>query len=147
MVQKTLRTALYISHSSLEAKMEKRSFDQWLTELDLAYWGTMQHKITPEDFFAMMKEKDAVLLDVRTPEEAALLTLPFATQIPMMELPQRWEEIPTDRPVATFCSAGIRATIAFAYLQMKGLMNVRVLAGGYPELTSELMATKVFDRR
>jgi rhodanese-related sulfurtransferase len=95
----------------------------------------------------MINEKDAVLLDVRTPEEVALLTLPFALNIPMMELPKRWEEVPTERPVATFCSKGIRAAIAFAYLQTKGFTNVRILSGGYSELIPEIMGSKILSRK
>ncbi|MCJ7622413.1 MAG: rhodanese-like domain-containing protein, partial [Anaerolineaceae bacterium] len=77
----------------------------------------------------------------------ALLSLPFALHILMMELPQRWEEVPPDRPVATFCSQGVRAAIAFAYLQMKGLIDVRILSGGYSELTPELMVSKIISRK
>ena len=87
--------------------------------------------------------EEVVLLDVRSPEEAQYLALPWALHIPINELPARWGEIPTDRLVAAFCSAGTRAAIAYAYLQTKGLANVRVLAGGYADLAAELKPGKV----
>jgi rhodanese-related sulfurtransferase len=46
--------------------------------------------------------QDAVLLDVRRPEEIAESgTLPGAILIPIEELPDRLSELPTDRPILT----------------------------------------------
>lgn len=124
--------------------MTQIDFDQWLKKLDLNFWGTAQHKVTPSQFFELHKRENAVLLDVRTPEEAEYLTLPFALHIPMDELPERWSEIPTNCLVATFCSSATRAVVAWVYLQLKGLDNVRVLDAHYPELTGEITPGKVY---
>ncbi len=126
--------------------MSVEAFDAWLSGLDLSFWGAARHKVTAEQFFARRQSEGAVLLDVRSAEEAGQLAVPFALHIPMNELPERWREIPTDRLVATWCSAGTRAAIAYAYLQLRGLDNVRIFAGGYHELADELKTGKVYKR-
>jgi rhodanese-related sulfurtransferase len=126
--------------------MASTTFDGWLSGLDLSFWGTAQHKVTPEQFFEQQASEGAVLLDVRSPEEAGYLTLPFALQIPIHELPERWQEVPADRLVATFCSSVTRAVVAWVYLQRKGLDKVRILDARYPDLTAELKPGKVYKR-
>lgn len=125
--------------------MEK-GFDEWLAGLDLSFWGTAQHKITPAQFFELQASEGAVLLDLRSPEEAGCLALPFALHIPINELPSRWQELPTDRLVATFCSSVTRAVVAWVYLCLRGLDNVRILDARYDELTAELNPGKVYKR-
>ena len=126
--------------------MVDKTFDAWLAELDLSFWGTAQHKVTAAQFFERQASEGAVLLDVRSPQEAEQLALPFALHIPIQDLPARWQQVPSDRLVATWCSAGTRAAIAYAYLQLRGLSNVRIFAGGYHELVDELKTGKVYKR-
>ncbi len=126
--------------------MTQKNFDEWLKDLDLSFWGTTQHKITPSQFFEQLQVEDAVLLDIRSPEETAQLSLPFALHIPIHELPDRWEEVPRDCLVATFCSSATRAVVAWTYLQLHGLDNVRILDAHYADLTAELTPGKVYKR-
>ena len=126
--------------------MENKAFDDWLAGLELSFWGTAQHKVTPEQFFERQGSEGAVLLDARSPEEAGYLTLPFALHIPIAELPDRWQEVPADRLVATFCSSVTRAVAAWVYLQLKGLDKVRILDAGYDELAAELKPGRVYKR-
>ena len=126
--------------------MESKRFEEWLAGLDLSFWGTAQHKVTPEQFFERQASEGAVLLDLRSPEEAGYLALPFALHIPIAELPDRWQEVPADRLVATFCSSVTRAVVAWIYLQLKGLDKVRILDARYPELAAELKPGKVYKR-
>lgn len=124
--------------------MSEKTFDEWLSALDLEFWGTAQHKIMPAQFFERWRNgEDVVLLDTRSPEEANYLAFPFALHIPINELPNRWQEVPGDRLVAVFCSSGVRSSIGYAYLQLKGLNNVRILDARYAELVSELNPGKV----
>jgi rhodanese-related sulfurtransferase len=123
--------------------MSEKAFDEWLSALDLDFWGTAQHKIMPAQFFERWQSgEDVVLLDTRSPEEANYLVFPFALHIPVNELPRRWQEVPVDRLVAVFCSSGVRSAIGYAYLQLKGLDNVRILDARYEELVGELMPGK-----
>jgi rhodanese-related sulfurtransferase len=126
--------------------MLQKSFDQWLGNLDLSFWGTAQHKVTPAQFFERQHSEGAVLLDLRSPEEASHLTLPFALHIPIHELPVRLNEVPTDRLVATFCSSITRAVVAWVYLQLHGLDKVRILDARYNELIEELLPGKIYKR-
>ncbi len=119
------------------------SLDEWLSGRDFTFWSNGYHKIDPAQFFDLWAEGKAVLLDVRTPEEQRFLALPFAMAIPLHELPQRWQEIPRDVLVATFCSGGDRSNVAFTYLRSKGFDNVRIFKGTYAELTAELMPGKL----
>jgi rhodanese-related sulfurtransferase len=118
-------------------------YEKWLRELDLSFWGTAQHKVTPAQFFERQQSEDAVLLDLRSLEEIGYLSLPFALHIPIQELPDRWHEIPNDRLVAAFCSSATRAVVAWTYLQLLGLENVRILDARYNDLTAELTPGKV----
>ena len=126
--------------------MSQKSFDQWLIDLDLSFWGTAQHKVTPAQFFERQASEGAVLLDLRTPEEVSQLAIPFALHIPVNELSNRLDEIPDDRLVATFCSSATRAVVAWVYLQLHGLDKARILDARYDELTGELLPGKVYKR-
>lgn len=126
--------------------MSEISFDQWLKELDLSYWGTAQHKVTPAQFFERQESEGAVLLDLRSPEEASQLVFPFALHIPINELPDRLDEIPSDKLVATFCSSATRAVVGWTFLQLKGFEKARILDAHYQELTAELKPGKIYKR-
>uniref|UniRef100_A0A7S4UWQ1 Rhodanese domain-containing protein n=1 Tax=Alexandrium monilatum TaxID=311494 RepID=A0A7S4UWQ1_9DINO len=61
-----------------------------------------------------------VLLDVRTPEEFAVSSVPGAVNIPLQDLQERFSELNRGDPVAVFCKAGVRSRIAEAFLSSKG---------------------------
>jgi rhodanese-related sulfurtransferase len=124
--------------------MTADAFDEWLLGLDFDFWGTAQHKVSSTQFFERWRGGEGVtLLDVRTSQEGEIIAFPFALHIPVEDLPTSWESIPRTGLVAIFCSSGVRSAIAYAYLQLKGLENVRVLAGGYEELVAELKPGKL----
>jgi len=126
--------------------MNRETFDEWLSGIDFAFWATAQHKVSPTQFFERHQSEGAVLVDLRDAVELGHLTLPFALHIPMNELPALRQEVPSDRLVVLFCSSGVRAAVAFAYLQFYGLDNVRVLEGGYQALVAELKPGKIHRR-
>ncbi|MGA9776588.1 MAG: rhodanese-like domain-containing protein, partial [Candidatus Dormiibacterota bacterium] len=65
--------------------------------------------------------RGALLLDVRSPEERARGAIPGSRSIPVSDLRARWTELPADRPVIVYCSAGSRSTRAAAFLRDQGL--------------------------
>jgi NADPH-dependent 2,4-dienoyl-CoA reductase/sulfur reductase-like enzyme/rhodanese-related sulfurtransferase len=73
----------------------------------------------------------AMLIDVRTPEEYDLGTIPGAVNIPIDELRGRLSEIPHDRPIYAFCQVGIRGYLACRILSQNGYEHVYNLSGGY----------------
>jgi len=70
------------------------------------------------------------LVDVRTEDEASLGSLPGAVNIPLDDLRERMNEIPTDRPVYLFCGVGLRGYLASNILKGHGYTDVRNLIGG-----------------
>lgn len=73
---------------------------------------------------------DTYLLDVREPDEWAAGHAPGAHHLPMMDVPARLAEIPTDREVVVVCRSGGRSGRVVAYLLDSGWDNVRNLDGG-----------------
>lgn len=78
-----------------------------------------------------MDPKDVFLLDVRSPEEYGLGTIPGAVNIPLDDLRDRISEVPLDRRVVIFCAVGLRGYLAQRILMGRGYKDVRNLSGGY----------------
>jgi rhodanese-related sulfurtransferase len=67
---------------------------------------------------------DVSLVDVRTPGEVAMEPVPGAVNIPLDEVPQRWEEFKEmSRPLVVFCRSGNRSGQALAFLNSKGIID------------------------
>ena len=64
--------------------------------------------VTPEDVVALV-EADALLLDVREPDEWEAGHAPGAVHVPMREIPGRVDELPTDRRIVAICRSGARS--------------------------------------
>jgi len=73
---------------------------------------------------------NAVLLDVREPEEFARGYVQRAVNIPQAELASRLEEIPRDRPILTICQTGMRSLRSAQFLLQQGFDHVSSVAGG-----------------
>lgn len=74
--------------------------------------------------------RDAYLLDVREPDEWQAGHAPDAHHVPMMEVPARLAELPTDADIVVVCRSGGRSGQVVAYLAGNGWDNVRNLDGG-----------------
>lgn len=70
------------------------------------------------------------LLDVRTPDEYALGSLPGAVNIPLDEIRDRLGELPKDKMIYAFCAVGLRGYLASRILVQHGFETVRNLSGG-----------------
>ncbi|MCI6671213.1 MAG: FAD-dependent oxidoreductase [Prevotella sp.] len=70
------------------------------------------------------------LIDVRTADEYALGSIPGAINIPLDELRNRLQEIPTNQPIWVFCAVGLRGYLASNILKANGYGDVRNLIGG-----------------
>jgi rhodanese-related sulfurtransferase len=75
-------------------------------------------------------DDEAYLLDVREPDEWAAGHAPGAHHLPMMEVPARLAELPTDQDVVVVCRSGGRSGQVVSYLLANGWDNVRNLDGG-----------------
>ncbi len=79
----------------------------------------------------------AYLLDVREPDEWAAGHAPGAHHLPMMEVPARMAEIPSDTEVVVVCRSGGRSGQVVSYLMGNGWENVRNLDGGMRSWAAE----------
>lgn len=70
------------------------------------------------------------LLDVREPHEYQAAKIDGSVLIPLGELPNRFAEVPKDRPVVVHCRLGGRSAKAVEYLQSQGYTDIRNLSGG-----------------
>ena len=76
------------------------------------------------------KGEDLVVLDVRGPGEVEAGHVGDSLSIPLPALASRWEEVPTDRPVAVICKSGYRSSAATSLLRARGLTDVLDVTGG-----------------
>ena len=121
--------------------------EQVLKSFTLDYFGNGKHKISPEKFFDIEK---GLLLDVRSKEESDSICIKLehhsnveSLNIPINEIPDRIDEIPKTKFIGVFCPANVRSSIVFAYLLLKGFMEVRIVEGGYSALTEALKPGQV----
>ena len=119
-----------------------------ISKMDFQYFGNGEHKMEAEKF---LSADNTVFLDVRAKEEQETVKLPLShyckvLEIPTNEIPNRINEIPKDKTIGVFCSAGVRATIIFVYLKSKGYNDVKIILGGYPPLMAAVMPGKLYKK-
>lgn len=73
---------------------------------------------------------DALLVDVREPDEFAGRHIPNAINLPLSQMRDRYAELPTSREIWTCCQVGQRAYFATRFLAQQGYRS-RTLSGGY----------------
>jgi rhodanese-related sulfurtransferase len=126
---------------------EKMSnWDELLRSMTFDFFASGGHKIEMENLLAT---KDAIFLDVRSRQEWESLQIRLEHHIrvlwiPIDEIPNRHNEIPRDKTVGVFCSAGTRSTIVYVYLRSLGYENVRIAASNYDAITSQLLPGKLY---
>lgn len=79
----------------------------------------------------LMATGNALLIDVREPNEYAEGHIPDAVNIPLRTLVQNLDKIPTDKPVVLSCRTGIRASYGTTVLHLLGYENVRSFTPSY----------------
>jgi hydroxyacylglutathione hydrolase len=73
---------------------------------------------------------EALVLDVRQPQEWSEGSIAEALFITGAELPARSEEVPKARPVAVVCGSGYRSSAIASLLQHRGHPKVVNILGG-----------------
>ncbi|MDC7127347.1 MAG: FAD-dependent oxidoreductase [Spirochaetales bacterium] len=120
-----------------------------LTELELAYappYSSAKDPVNMAGFIAenmlegivenvnwneLNNYSDAVLLDVRDPEEVELGSIPHSVFIPVNELRSRLGELDKTKSYILYCASGVRAYVAARMMTQNGFKEVKNLAGGY----------------
>ena len=123
----------------------ENQLDEVVRSLSLEYFATGEYRIAFDQFLKMKEKGKAIMLDVRTNEEAEVCKLSFALHIPIDELPDRLNELPKDKLIVPFCASSVRAAIALVYLNAKGFDDVRMYVGKISDLTSNLMPPHVYN--
>ncbi|WP_053068197.1 rhodanese-like domain-containing protein [Vogesella sp. EB] len=74
---------------------------------------------------------DALLIDVRSPEEYAQRHLPGATLLPLDRIGSEIQQLAPDKntPIQLYCRTGNRSAMALQQLQQLGYRQVRNLGG------------------
>jgi len=117
--------------------------------MDLEFLGTGKHKINPDKF---LEQNGAIFLDVRTKEEVKTLSFDFSyfgikvINIPLNELGERFNELPKDVSIGTFCSGATRSAIAYAFLLSKGYDKVKWIDAGNEQLTALLKPGLIYTK-
>jgi rhodanese-related sulfurtransferase len=78
----------------------------------------------------LINSRNAVVVDVRPPEEFAKGSLPGARNLPEDKIGERMRDLKKDKPLIVVCATGNRAGRIAAQLRAGGFGEVYVLAGG-----------------
>ncbi|MDP8924879.1 MAG: MBL fold metallo-hydrolase [Chloroflexota bacterium] len=101
---------------------------------DLAWAVPVGHvdapRLTIEQAPAWLRERDALILDVREPWEFERAHLPGAISIPQADLTTRLADVPRDREILVVCASGMRSARAARFLAQVGYERVTNLDGG-----------------
>ena len=87
-------------------------------------------EITPRETAELLKGGKIKLVDVRTPEEFAIASVPGSVLVDQslaQEIMQTW---PKDTAIVTMCHHGMRSLDAAAYLRGHGFTNTKSMSGG-----------------
>ena len=102
-------------------------------------WPLVQRRLSPIKEIGtlnvthLINHQNAVLLDVREPNEFKGGKLPDAVHIPLSQLKERAGELAkmTSRPVVVYCGLGRRARSAGPVLANAGFGSIYMLSGGH----------------
>ena len=79
---------------------------------------------------AASDEAAPLIVDVREPNEFAMMRVPGAVLLPLSTFVQRFEELPHGRPLLMLCAAGARSGRATDFLLANGYPDAANIAGG-----------------
>jgi len=86
--------------------------------------------VSVDEALRLWQNKEAIIIDVRTPAEYRDGHIPGVTNIPLDELEQRMNEVPKDKKVVLICRTGNRSAQGTKLLRSKGFSNVFNSTGG-----------------
>lgn len=119
--------ALVSSSLSFSSSGDLESFDKYLKNFDLKERSNM--KINTIEMLHLLEEGRAILVDIRFKKEFEAWNMPSSINIPLNELPKRFDELPKDKLIVTACPHNDRSNMARIYLTLKGY-NVKYLSDG-----------------
>lgn len=109
------------------------------SKMDQAALAKGGAKISAETYLAMSAKKEKMtVVDIRTPAEDHVVSIPGALQIPMDQLMKKenLDKLPTDGKIVVICHSGSRAVVATTLLKVVGFGNSVYLDGGLSALVN-----------
>jgi hydroxyacylglutathione hydrolase len=98
-------------------------------------------RLTVDDLRERIESGDVVLIDVRSPGEVRLGTIPGSLAIPLGQLSADCDALDRERPTVVYCASGYRSSTAAGLLRAAGFEDVSDLLGGYPAWSSRAART------
>ena len=98
-------------------------------------------EITPTQFCERWPDKEVTILDVRETKELELASLEGTKHMPMMEIPNRLEELSNSETLVIMCHSGGRSRRGAEFLLASGFNKVFNLTGGIDAWASEIDPT------
>lgn len=135
-----LLLAMQLRPATLNAA--ESEFETFLASFDYELRDEM--KIESKELISLLLSNQAVLVDVRFPEEVATWRMGFGLAIPLNELRRRLQELPKEKIIVTACPHKDRSAIAMAYLRSKGY-EARYLTDGLLGLAEQLRGERAKD--
>ena len=77
-------------------------------------------EVTVQEAYAGWQAGEIAIVDIREEQEYATTHVPGMPLIPMSELQDRLDDLPTDKPLAIFCRSGNRSGTVTDYLNSLG---------------------------
>ncbi|WP_026830664.1 MBL fold metallo-hydrolase [Exiguobacterium antarcticum] len=128
---------------TIQTDLQSVGLDRFVTLIDVA--GLPNEQLTErypdcsaEKAVGAAEAGDVFVLDVRNKTEWDGGHYEKAERILLGKLASRYEEIPTDRPVAVHCASGVRSRMAVSVLQALGIKDVINIDGGYAAVQTVL---------
>ncbi|NLB91243.1 MAG: FAD-dependent oxidoreductase, partial [Clostridiales bacterium] len=92
----------------------------------------------------IQRDGSALLLDVRTDEEAQQGMIPGAIHIPFDELREQCEKLPKDKKIYIYCFSGVRSYSAVRYLEEMGYSAYNISGGwsAFEKMAAEKLKEK-----
>lgn len=92
--------------------------------------GDLPQEVDVQTVYEIQDRDDVYVLDVREQSEYDEKHIPNVTLLPMSEIQNRLDEIPTDKEVIVTCRSGNRSGQVTQFLEQNGFDNVHNMAGG-----------------
>lgn len=95
------------------------------------YYGTVTDNIVCNKLIKMYKNDQVFILDISSNKDGRCVSIPFATIIPLHDLPQSLERLPKDKVIAVYSSDPEVEEEAYNYLLSEGFDVKIVLENFY----------------
>ncbi|MGB8434427.1 MAG: rhodanese-like domain-containing protein [Burkholderiales bacterium] len=94
--------------------------------------GSGGHRVSASDAVQLINRHDALVIDIREPNEYAVAHIINSRNVPLKEIDTRVKEIARykEKPVIVACESGNRAGGGVAALKKLGFTQVYTLSGG-----------------